>query len=167
MYVDQDRNQAAPARLLMAADTSVDPHRLVRLSSQHADGDAPSVSLLVPVDLGSQPSSHSAARAEGLLRVATPLLDAAGIRLEDVALVGEDADFVGQLMRSRGFDALLVCPAHGKEASPVLPLVVRVARLNGLAVADDGRHRAGQASWLRRVVNPLLGSRVFPWGRAP
>ncbi len=96
MHVDQDSSQAAPPRLLVAADTAIDPHRLVKICSDHAGGGAPSVSLLVPVDLEKQPPSMSAARAEGLLRVATALFDAAGIRVEDIALADEDADFVGQ-----------------------------------------------------------------------
>jgi hypothetical protein len=121
MHVDQDSSQAAPPRLLVAADTSIDPHRLVKVCSEHADGHAPSVSLLVPVDLESRPPSMSGARAEGLLRAGTALLEAADIRLEDIVLADDDADFVGQLMRSGGFDALLVCPAHRKASSPVLP----------------------------------------------
>ena len=161
MHVDQDSSQAAPPRLLVAADTAIDPHRLVKICSDHAGGGAPSVSLLVPVDLEKQRPSMSAARAEGLLRVATALFDAAGIRLEDIALADEDADFVGQFMRSGGFDALLVCPARGNAASPVLPLAVRLARLHGLTTDDDGRPR-GRASWLRHFVRPLT-QRKSPW----
>ena len=115
MHVDQDSSQAAPPRLLVAADTAIDPHRLVTICSDHAGGGAPSVSLLVPVDLVQRPPSMNAARAEGLLRAATALLDAAGIRLEDIARADDDADFVGQLMRSGGFDALLVCPPAGTQ----------------------------------------------------
>jgi hypothetical protein len=161
MYVDQDSSQAAPPRLLVAADTAIDPHRLVTICSEHADGRAPSVSLLVPVDLGSRPPSMSAARAEGLLRAATALLEAAGIRLEDIVLADDDAAFVGELMRCGGFDALLVCPAHRTALSPVLPLAVRLARLHGLTVDDDGRP-GGRGSWLRRVVSPLT-RRMSPW----
>jgi hypothetical protein len=161
MHVDQDSSQAAPPRLLVAADTAIDPHRLVTICSEHADGRAPSVSLLVPVDLESRPPSMSAARAEGLLRAATALLAAAGIRLENIVLADDDADFVGQLMRSGGFDALLVCPANRKASSPVLPLAARLARLHGLTVDDDGRP-GGRTSWLRRVVSPLT-QRMSPW----
>lgn len=160
MHVDQDSSQAAPPRLLVAADTAIDPHRLVKVCSEHANGRAPSVSLLVPVDLESHPPSMSAARAEGLLRAATALLEAAGIRLENIVLADHDADFVGQLMRS-GFDALLVCPANRKASSPVLPLAARLARLHGLTVDDDGRP-GGRTSWLRRVVSPLT-QRMSPW----
>jgi hypothetical protein len=161
MHVDQDSSEAAPPRLLVAADTSIDPHRLVTICSDHAGGDAPSVSLLVPVDFDSRPPSMSATRAEGLLRTATALLEAAGIRLEDIVLADDDADFVGQVMRSGGFDALLVCPAHRKASSPVLPLAVRLARVHGLTVDDDGRP-GGRTSWLRRVVRPLA-HRKSPW----
>lgn len=150
MHIDQDPSQAAPPRLLVAADTNIDPHRLVKLCSEHAHGGTSSVSLLVPVDLDSRPSFESAARAERLLRAATALLEAAGIRLEDIALASADADFVGQLMCSGGFDALLVCPA-GSEASPVLPLAMRLARLHGLTVHGDRGKRASQPSWLRRI----------------
>jgi hypothetical protein len=152
MHVDQDSGQDAPSRLLVAADTSIDPHRLVKICSDHAGGGAPSVSLLVPVDLDSRRSSESAARAEGTLRPATSLLDAAGVRLEDITLAGEDSAFVEPLVCSGGFDALLVCAAHGRRSSPVLPLAVRTAQINGLAVHGYGRHDAGPASWLRRVI---------------
>ena len=111
----------------------------MKVCSEHADGRAPSVSLLVPVDLESRPPSMSAARAEGLLRAATALFEGAGIHLEDIVLADDDADFVGQLVRSGDFDALLVCPAHRKASSPVLPLAVQLARLHGLTVDDDGR----------------------------
>jgi hypothetical protein len=161
MHVDQDSSQPAPPRLLVAADTSIDPHRLVKVCSEHANRRAPSVSLLVPVDLESRPPSMSAARAEGLLHAGTALLEAAGIRLEDIVLADDDADFVGQLMRSGGFDALLVCPAHRKASSPVLPLAARLARLHGLTVDDDGRPD-GRMSWLRRVVSALT-QRMSPW----
>jgi hypothetical protein len=156
MHIDQASSQAAPPRLLVAADTAIDPHRLVTLCSDHAGGGAASVSLLVPVDLESQRSSESAARAEGLLRPATALLDAAGFRLEDVALAADDADVVELLLRSGGFDALLVCPARGRHSSPVLCLAVRLARMQGLAVDGDTRRCARRLSWLRRVANSLL-----------
>jgi hypothetical protein len=154
MHVDQDSSEAAPPRLLVAADTAIDPHRLVKMCSDHAGGGAPSVALLVPLELELRAPSMSAARAEGLLRAATALLDAAGIRLEDIVLADDDADFVGELIRSGGFDALLVCPADRKAVSPVLPLAARLARLHGLAVDEDGR-RGGRASWLRRFVSAL------------
>jgi hypothetical protein len=51
MHVDQDSSQTAPPRLLLAADTAIDPRRLVTICSDHAGGGAASVSLLVPVDL--------------------------------------------------------------------------------------------------------------------
>jgi hypothetical protein len=161
MHVDQDSSEAAASRLLVAADTSIDPHRIVKVCSEHADGRAPSVSLLVPVDLDSHPPSMSAVRAEGLLRAATALLEAAGIRLEDIVLADDDADFVGQLMRSGGFDTLLVCPAHRRASSPVLPLAARLARLHGLTVGDDGRPD-GRTSWLRRVVSSVT-QRISLW----
>jgi hypothetical protein len=152
MHVDEDSSQVMPPRLLVAADTAIDPHRLVNICSDHAGWGAPSVSLLVPVELASRRSSESAARAEGMLRPATSLLDAAGFRLEDIALAGDDADFVELLVCSGGFDALLVCAAHSRQSSPVLPLAVRTAQINGVAVHGDGRHDAGPASWLRRVI---------------
>jgi hypothetical protein len=107
-------------RLLVAADTSIDPHRLLKLCSDHARGGAPSVSLLVPVDLESRRSSGGPACAESLLRAAIALLDAAGIRLEDIAAGDDDVDALGQLVRSGGFDALLVCPSR-RKSSPVRP----------------------------------------------
>jgi hypothetical protein len=124
--------------MLVAADTSIDPHRLVKLCSEHGHRQGPSVSLLVPVSLESRRSFEAPAAGERLLRAALPLLEAAGIRLEDIALV-DHPDFVEQFVRSGGFDALLVCPACGSESSPVLPAAARLARLHGLSVDGDGR----------------------------
>ncbi len=101
MRVPNDPSHAPPTRLLVAADTSIDPHRLVRLCSEHAHRQAPSVSLLVPVGLESRRSFEAPAAGERLLRAALPLLDAAGIRLEDIALV-DDPDFVERFVRSGG-----------------------------------------------------------------
>lgn len=137
MRVDPDTSEAEHPRLLVAADTGVDPHRLVRLCSDHAGGGAPSVSLVVPVDLDSGRPQRSVACAERLLRTAIGLLEAAGIRLEDIVVLDEDADAVGQLVRSGGFDALLVCRGRRQERSPVLSLAERLARLHGLAVEGD------------------------------
>jgi hypothetical protein len=153
-------------RLLVAADASIDPHRLVKLCSDHADGGAPNVSLLVPADPESRRSSRSPACAESLLCAAIVLLDGAGIRLEDIALVGDDVDAVGRLVRAGCFDALLVCPARREQSSRVLSLAVRLAREHGLAVDGDTRQDARHPSWLRRVVDPLLPSRPDRWGGA-
>jgi hypothetical protein len=63
----------------------------------------------------------------------------------------DDGDAVGQLVRSGGFDALLVCRARRKQSSPVLSLAVRLARVQGLAVDGDTGQCARKPSWLRRV----------------
>jgi hypothetical protein len=156
--IDQASSQAAPPRLLVAADPTIDPHRLVTICSDHSGGGAASVSLLVPVDLESKRSSASAERAEGLLRPATALLDAAGFRVEDIALAADEADVVELLVGSGGFDALLVCPARRRHSSPVLCLAVRVARTQGLEVDGDTSRCARGQSRLRRVAGALL-----PW----
>jgi hypothetical protein len=72
------------SRLLIAADPSADPHRLVGLCCEHAAGDALTVSLLVPAGDDSAAGSEGSARGVRLLGHAAKLLDAAGIRLEDV-----------------------------------------------------------------------------------
>jgi hypothetical protein len=161
MHVDRDSSEAAPPRLLVAADTAIDPHRLVTICSDHAGEGTPSVSLLVPVDLACRRPSESAARADGLLRPATALLDAAGFHVEDIALAGEDADLVELLVCSGDFDALLICPAHREASSPLLPLAAQLARLHGLIVDDDGRP-GGRTNWLRRVVS-ALARRMSSW----
>ena len=147
------------SRLLVAADASIDPHRLVRLCCERAASDPLSVSLLVPADDQSGAWSRSAA-SEHLLRLAAALLDAAGFRLEDVIVADEDGQAVQQLVRFGGFDALLVCAPRGKVPSPTLSLAVRLARLHGLTVLPSGHQGAGHASWLRRVLDPLV-----PWPR--
>ena len=93
--------------------------------------------------------------AERLRQKAVGLLDAAGIRLEEVTLSAEDTDAVDELVRSGGFDALIVCATHQEASSPVLQLAARTARLHGLTVIASAPH-AGNGSWLRRLVDPLL-----------
>jgi hypothetical protein len=151
----QDPDQAELSRLLVAADVSIDPHRLVKFCCEHAGSDGLGVSLLVPIDDNPQASSESIAAAERLLRRAAGLFDAAGVRLEDVNISDEDADTVGQLVRSGGFDALFVCATHKKASSPVLTLAAEVARLQGLVVVGSAPE-SGNDGWLRRLVDPLL-----------
>jgi nucleotide-binding universal stress UspA family protein len=151
----QHSHQAEPLRLLVAADASVDPHRLVRLCCERAGDDGLGVSLLVPVDDYARPSSEVTAMAERLLQKSAGLLDAAGIRLEDVTLSAEDTDAVDEIVRSGGFDALFVCATHQEASSPVLQLAARLARLHGLPVIASALH-SGHGSWLRRLVDPLL-----------
>jgi hypothetical protein len=151
----QDSHQAELTRLLVAADASVDPHRLVKFCCERAGDDGLAVSLLVPVDDDARPSSAGSAMAQSLLRKAAGLLDAAGLRLEDVTLSDEDTDALDQLVRSGGFDALFVCATHEEASSPVLQLAARLARLHGLTVIASAPH-AGHGSWLRRLVHPLL-----------
>jgi hypothetical protein len=154
----QDSHQAELSRVLVVADASVDPHRLVKFCCERAGNDGLGVSLLVPID-EARPSSEDTAVAERLLRKAAGLLGAAGIRLEDVTLSAEDLDAVDELVRSGVFDALFVCATHQEASSPVLQLTARLARLHGLPVIASAPH-AGQGSWLRRLVGPLLH-----WGR--
>jgi hypothetical protein len=150
----QDSHQAELSRLLVVADASVDPHRLVKFCCERAGSDGLGVSLLVPIDQA-RPSSEDTAMAERLLRKASGLLEAAGIRLEDVALSAGDTDALDELVRSGGFDALFVCGTHQEASSPVLQLAARLARLHGLTVIASAPH-TGKGSWLRRLVDPLL-----------
>ncbi len=154
MEFQQDSHQAELSRLLVVADASVDPHRLVKFCCERAGDDGLGVSLVVLIDDDARPSSEGTAMAERLLRDAAGLFDAAGIRLEDVTLSDEDTDALDQLVRSGGFDALFVCATH-EASSPLLPLTARLARLHGLTVIASAPH-PGQGSWLRRLVDPLL-----------
>jgi hypothetical protein len=152
---DQNRASASPSRLLVAADESIDPHRLVRLCCERAETDLLSVSLLVPTDDKPVAWFESAA-PERLLRRVAALLDAAGVRLEDVIAADEHGHEVDQLVRFGGFDALLVCASREKAPSSALSLAVRLARLHGLTVLDSGHQAAPHASWLRRLLDPLV-----------
>jgi hypothetical protein len=158
-------SRAELSRLLVAADPEVDPHRLVGLCCERTTGDAVSVSLLVPADDESGARADRSAQAARLLGRAVALLDAAGVRLEDVVVADEDGHDVDQLLCFGGFDALLVCAPHGTEPSPGLALAVRSARVHGLTVLGSADQRAGNASWLRRLLDPL-GRRPRPGERA-
>jgi hypothetical protein len=142
----QDSHQVELSRLLVAADATVDPHRLVKFCCDRAGNDGLGVSLLVPIDDDALPPSERTATAARLLRKAAGLFDAAGIRLEGVTLSEEDTD---------ALDALFVCATHEGASSPVLPLAARLARLHGLTVIASAP-QPGHGSWLRRLVDPLL-----------
>jgi nucleotide-binding universal stress UspA family protein len=149
-------NRAELSRLLVAADLSIDAHRLVRVCCERSGRDPLGVSLLVAVDDMSAGSSEAPAQAERLLRKAAALLEAAGIRLEEGVLTGEDDQRIGQLVRSGGFDALLICAASDEVSSPVLPHAAHLARLHGLTVVGNGLRAGTQAGWLRRAIQSLL-----------
>jgi hypothetical protein len=157
--VDHQRHDSQPAltRILVAADAGVDPHRLVTQCCRLPDSEFVSVSLLVPLAADSKAPIQDGARRAGLLRRASVLLDAAGVRLEDFVLAVGDADEVDDLVGAGEFDAVLICAANEERSSPVLPLVAQRARLHGLAVVESGRNLRGHKGWLRRVVNPLMG----------
>ena len=159
VYFEHNPSRTKPSRLLVAAEATVDPHRLVRLCCRHTDEDLPSVSLLVPVPDKSQPWSQSSAVAERLLLTAAALLDGAGVRLEELIIADEDGQEIDQLVRSGGFDALLVCASHERVTSGGLALASRLAYLEGMTVVGDG-DRTDQSSFLRRILDPLLH-----WGR--
>lgn len=156
--MDQRRDETPPgvSRVLVAADPGVDPHRLVTLCCRQPDSELLSVSLLVPLDAGPEASSHGCIVRTGLLRTASRLLDAAGVRLEDFVLVDENVDALEELVGSGEFEAILVCAGNGGSSSPVLPLLAQLGRLYGVAVVDGGSNLRGHKSWLRRVVDPLL-----------
>jgi hypothetical protein len=157
--VARQRHDSQPelSRILVAADASVDPHRLVTLCCQRPDSEMLSVSLLVPLADDSKAPIQDGAWRAGLLRRASALLDAAGVRLEDFVLAVDDADEVDDLVGSGEFDAVLICAANEEGSSPVLLLVAQLARLHGLPVVESGRNVRGHKGWLRRVVNPLMG----------
>jgi hypothetical protein len=152
---DQNPTRAAPSRLLVAADESIDPHRLVRLCCERAETDLLSVSLLVPSDDKPVAWFESAA-PERLRRRAAAPLDAAGVRLEGVIAADEHGHELDQLVRFGGFDALLVCASREKTAPPAMSHAVRLARLHGLTVLDSGHEAAPHVSWLRRLLDPLV-----------
>jgi hypothetical protein len=157
--VDHQRHDSQPAltRILVAADAGVDPHRLVTLCCQLSDSEMLSVSLLVPLAADSKAPIQDGARRAGLLRRASALLDAAGVRLEDFVLADEDAGALDDLVGSGEFDAVVICAANEDVSSPVLPLVAQLGRLHRLAVVESGRNLRGHKGWLRRVVDPLMG----------
>jgi nucleotide-binding universal stress UspA family protein len=140
------------SRSLLAADAGIDPHRLVTLCCEHAGDDPLSVSLVIPVEDTSRPWSESTAAAERLLHKADVLLGAAGVRLEEVVISDGAGQELGDLVRSGGFDALLICP--GATSSTVLPLAARLARAHGLAVVESP-DPPGHTGWLRRLVGSL------------
>jgi hypothetical protein len=156
--VDHQQHDSHPAltRILVAADAAVDPHRLVTLCCERPDSEFVSVSLLVPLAAGPEARSHGGVVRAGLLRKASALLEAAGVRLEDFVLADENPDALEELVGSGEFDAVLVCAANEERASPVLPLVAQLARLHGLAVVESGRNLRGHQGWLRRLIHPLM-----------
>jgi hypothetical protein len=155
-------SRADLSRLLVAADASVDAHRLVGLCCERAVGDPLSVSLLVARDDKSGTWSERTARTVGVLGHAATLLDAAGVRLEDVLVAdNDDGREVDELVRSGDFDALLVCASRQRVSSPALSLAVHAARAHGLTVLGTAHQAAGPVSWLRRVFDPL-GHRPRP-----
>jgi hypothetical protein len=155
--VDHEDTQtgAELSRWLIAADSSVDPHRLVGVCCELAAGDALTVSLLVPADDESAAGSEGSARAVRLLGHAATLLHAAGICLEDVIVAEEDGWEVVELVRSGGFDSLFVCAPRERAPSPGLSLAVQSAREHGLTVLGSARQAGGHPGWPRRVFHPL------------
>jgi hypothetical protein len=137
----------------VAADAGIDPHRLVTLCCEHAGDDPLSVSLVIPVD-ESRPRSEGTAAAERLLHNADVLLGAAGVHLEEVVITDGAGQELGELVRSGGFDALLICAGNQLTSSAVLPLAARLARAHGLAVLESP-DPPGHTGWLRRVVGSL------------
>jgi hypothetical protein len=156
--VDHQRHDSQPAltRLLVAADAAVDPHRLVALCCDRPDSEFVSVSLLVPLAADSKAPIQDGARRAGLLRRASALLDAAGVRVEDFVLADEDGDALDELAGSAEFDAVLICAANKDASSPVLRLLAQRGRVHGLTVVESGRNLRGHKSWFGRLVHPLM-----------
>jgi hypothetical protein len=88
------------------------------------------------------------------LHKADVLLGAAGVRLEEVVITDGAGQELGELVRSGGFDALLICAGDKPTASAVLPLAVSLARAHGLAVLESP-DPPGHTGWLRRLVGSL------------
>jgi hypothetical protein len=109
---------------------------------------------VIPVEDESRPWSASTAAAERLLHNAYMLLGAAGVHLEEVVITDGAGQELGELVRSGGFDALLICAGNEPTSSAVLPLAARLARAHGLAVLQ-GPDPFGHTGWLRRVVRSL------------
>lgn len=156
MNHQQHDSRPTLTRILVAADAGVDPHRLVTLCCQRLDSEFVSVSLLVPLAAESGARSRGGLVRAGLLRKASQLLDAAGVRLEDFVLADEDPGALDDLVGSGEFDAVVICAANEDVSSPVLSLVAQLGRLHGLAVVESGSNVHGHKSWLRRVVDPLM-----------
>ena len=154
MDFEQTPRPAALHRPLVAADPDIDPHRLVGVCCQHAGDEPLSVSLLIPVEDEAKPWSESTAAAERLLHKADVLLGAAGVHLEEVVITDGAGQELGELVRSGGFDALLICAGNDLTSSAVLPLAARLARAHGLAVLESPG-QPGHTGWLRRVVGSL------------
>jgi hypothetical protein len=152
---EDTHTEAEPSRLLIAADSRVDPHRLVGLCCELAAGDTLAVSLLVAADDESAARSEGSARTVRLLGHAATLLHAAGIRLEDVIVGEEDGREIDELVRLGGFDSLLVCAPRERAPSPRLSLAVQSAREHGLTVLGSARQAPGHPSWMKRVFRPL------------
>jgi nucleotide-binding universal stress UspA family protein len=155
MHREDTHTEAELSRLLIAADPSVDPHRLVGFCCELAAADALTVSLLVPADEQSAARSEGSARAVRLLGHAATLLDAAGIRLEDVMVGEDDGREVDELVRLGGFDSVLVCAPRERAPSPGLSLAVQSAGEHGVTVLGRARQAGGHPRWLKRVFHAL------------
>lgn len=157
--MEHERHASRPAltRLLVAADAGIDPHRLVTLCCERPDSECVSVSLLVPLAAESDARSRGGLVGAGLLRKASALLDAAGVRLEDFVLADDDAGALDDLVGSGEFDAVVICAANEDVSSPVLSHVARLGRLHALTVVESGRNVRRREGWFRRMVHPLMG----------
>ena len=156
--MDHERHDihAGLSRVLVAADAGVDPHRLVTLCCRRPDSELLCVSLLVPLNAGPEAHSQGGVVRAALLRKASALLDAAGIRLEDFVLADEDAGALDDLVGSGEFDAVLICTGDEQVSSPVLPLVAQLGRVHGLTVVESGGNPRGAQGWFHRVMHPLM-----------
>jgi hypothetical protein len=152
--VDHRRRDGEPTvrRILVAADAGVDPHRLVTQCCRLPESEMLSVSLLVPLVADSKTPIQDGAWRAGLLRRASTLADAAGIRLEDFVLADDDPRALDDLVGSGEFDAVVICAANEDASSPVLTLLAQAARRHELAVVESGRKLRSHKGWLSRVV---------------
>ena len=155
MEFEQNPRATVLHRPLVAAAPGIDPHRLVGVCCQYAGDEPLSVSLLIAVEDDALPWSESTARTERLLHDVDALLGAAGIHLDEVVITDGVGRELGELVRSGGFDALLICARDGTGPSGVLPLAARIAQAHGLEVIES-EPRLDHPGWLRRVVCPLF-----------
>jgi nucleotide-binding universal stress UspA family protein len=161
MDYGQNPSQAELTRVLVAADTGIDPHRLVRLCCERADSDTLSVSLLVPMEDKPQPGSEGGDTDARLLSKAATLFDAAGVRLEDFIVAEDDSDTLDELVRSGDFDSVVVCTANDDHVPPVLQLTAQLARTHGLAVVESGHGRSGNPNWLKRLIGAVTSRHLI------
>ena len=155
MDFEEHPSRTALSRSLLAADAGIDPHRLVTLCCEHARRRSAQRLACDPGRRQVAPVVREHRRRRAPVARSGRAPGRGGIRLEEVVISDGAGQELGDLVRSGGFDALLIC-AEGEPASlAVLPLAVPLARAHGLAVLESP-DPPGHRGWLRRVVGSLI-----------